>query len=67
MGEISTVAESQLGLAVLDEPAANQSDPALLNLQLRAASISVSHTNQMMVSLNISLSFKYLMKTITGC
>ncbi|XP_050296917.1 intraflagellar transport protein 46 homolog [Anthonomus grandis grandis] len=28
----------QLGLLVLDEPASNQSDPALLHLQLRAAS-----------------------------
>jgi len=27
----------QLGLLVLDEPAANQSDPALLHLQLRAS------------------------------
>ncbi|KAF2904800.1 hypothetical protein ILUMI_01365 [Ignelater luminosus] len=49
LGEVFNVADSQLGLAVLDEPAANQSDPALLNLQLRAASISVSHSNQMMV------------------
>ncbi|KAJ8917176.1 hypothetical protein NQ315_012668 [Exocentrus adspersus] len=32
----------KLGLSVLDEPAANQSDPALLHLQLRAASISMS-------------------------
>lgn len=28
-----------LGLAVLDEPAANQSDPALLHLRLRSSSV----------------------------
>lgn len=28
-----------LGLVVLDEPAANQSDPALLHLRLRSASV----------------------------
>ncbi|KAK5649895.1 hypothetical protein RI129_000924 [Pyrocoelia pectoralis] len=43
------VVESQLGLTVLDEPVANQSDPALLYLKLRAASITVSHTNETMV------------------
>lgn len=32
----------QLGIVVLDEPVANQSDPALLNLQLRATSINIS-------------------------
>lgn len=31
-----------LGLTVLDEPASNQSDPALLHLQLRAASVNLS-------------------------
>ncbi|KAB0802669.1 hypothetical protein PPYR_04855 [Photinus pyralis] len=41
--------ESHLGLTVLDEPVANQSDPALLYLKLRAASITVSHTNESMV------------------
>ncbi|KAF5270439.1 hypothetical protein FQR65_LT05627 [Abscondita terminalis] len=39
----------QLGLIVLDEPIANQSDPALLHLQLRAASITVNHNNETMV------------------
>lgn len=33
----------QLGIVVLDEPVANQSDPALLNLQLRASSINISN------------------------
>ncbi|XP_060525830.1 intraflagellar transport protein 46 homolog isoform X2 [Cylas formicarius] len=40
----------QLGLLVLDEPAANQSDPALLQLQLRAAAdadvLTVSDNNE---------------------
>ncbi|XP_018574159.1 intraflagellar transport protein 46 homolog [Anoplophora glabripennis] len=31
----------QLGLTVLDEPASNQSDPALLHLQLRATSVNL--------------------------
>lgn len=33
----------QLGIVVLDEPVANQSDPALLNLQLRASFINISN------------------------
>ncbi|XP_023011736.2 intraflagellar transport 46 [Leptinotarsa decemlineata] len=36
---------SHLGLTVLDEPATNQSDPALLYLQLRAASVNPSKRN----------------------
>ncbi|CAH0552958.1 unnamed protein product [Brassicogethes aeneus] len=35
----------KLGLEVLDEPAASQSDPALLQLQLRASSIKASDKN----------------------
>lgn len=41
----------QLGVVVLDEPAANQSDPALLHLQLRAASVNINN-NANMVSAN---------------
>lgn len=36
----------QLGLLVLDEPASNQSDPALLHLQLRAANDSIMSGNE---------------------
>ncbi|KAJ8945819.1 hypothetical protein NQ314_009041 [Rhamnusium bicolor] len=35
----------ELGLKVLDEPASNQSDPALLHLQLRAASVNPTKKN----------------------
>lgn len=38
VSEIPITTDAQLGLIVLDEPAANQSDPALLHLQLRAES-----------------------------
>lgn len=40
-GEPYSSQDSELGLVVLDEPAANQSDPALLHLQLRASSVSI--------------------------
>lgn len=36
-----------LGLTVLDEPTTNQSDPALLHLQLRAATVHVSNASNM--------------------
>lgn len=39
--------QSHLGLSVLDEPAAQQSDPALLHLQLRAATVHISQTTNM--------------------
>lgn len=42
-GEPSTIDSSNLGLTVLDEPAANQSDPAVLQLQLRAASVNMGN------------------------
>ncbi|XP_017786626.1 PREDICTED: intraflagellar transport protein 46 homolog [Nicrophorus vespilloides] len=48
-GEASTVDQSDLGLVVLDEPAANQSDPAVLHLQLRASSINVGNTTDMVI------------------
>lgn len=46
----------QLGIVVLDEPAANQSDPALLHLQLRASSVNVS-SNPNMVSYQLNTLF----------
>lgn len=48
-GEPCGSQDSELGLVVLDEPAANQSDPALLHLQLRASSVSIGrdHTQTM--------------------
>lgn len=49
--EKSTVDQSYLGLTVLDEPSATQSDPALLHLQLRASSINVSHGADMVVKM----------------
>lgn len=41
---------SELGLVVLDEPAANQSDSALLHLQLRAVSVTTNKDNKNMVT-----------------
>ncbi|XP_063912910.1 intraflagellar transport protein 46 homolog [Zophobas morio] len=38
-----------LGLTVLDEPAANQSDAALLHLQLRAESVKTTHDSDVVV------------------
>lgn len=38
-----------LGLLVLDEPAANQSDPALLHLRLRSASVHSSSTANVVI------------------
>lgn len=46
-GEAYQTDLSYLGLTVLDEPAATQSDPALLHLQLRASSVNVSHTKNL--------------------
>lgn len=40
---------SNLGLIVLDEPAANQSDSALLHLQLRAVTVTTNKDNKNMV------------------
>lgn len=48
-GEEYNDKETLLGLLVLDEPAANQSDPALLHLQLRAASIGSTPPSESMV------------------
>ncbi|KAF7268754.1 intraflagellar transport 46 [Rhynchophorus ferrugineus] len=45
-GEIFDENILQLGLLVLDEPASNQSDPALLHLQLRAANDSIISPNE---------------------
>ncbi|RZC39347.1 intraflagellar transport protein 46 -like, partial [Asbolus verrucosus] len=42
-------ADQQLGLVVLDEPAANQSDSALLHLQLRAESVNTTHDSDVVV------------------
>ncbi|XP_068912611.1 intraflagellar transport protein 46 homolog isoform X1 [Tenebrio molitor] len=42
-------ADQQLGLVVLDEPAANQSDSALLHLQLRAESVSTTNDSDVVV------------------
>lgn len=39
--------QNHLGLTVLDEPAAQQSDPALLHLQLRAVTVHISQTANM--------------------
>ncbi|XP_044262242.1 intraflagellar transport protein 46 homolog [Tribolium madens] len=43
------VTNQQLGLVVLDEPAANQSDPALLHLQLRAESVKTTNDSDVVV------------------
>ncbi|KAF5273400.1 hypothetical protein FQA39_LY07417 [Lamprigera yunnana] len=48
-GEDFKNSDQELGLIVLDEPVANQSDPALLHLQLRAASVTINHNNKSMV------------------
>lgn len=42
-GDERVVANQELGFVVLDEPAANQSDAALLYLQLRAESVSITN------------------------
>lgn len=43
-GKPFDLTKPHLGLVVLDEPAANQSDPALLHLRLRSASVHSSNT-----------------------
>lgn len=50
------VTNQQLGLVVLDEPAANQSDPALLHLQLRAESVKTTNDSNVVL---LSSFFKY--------
>ncbi|KAI4458496.1 hypothetical protein MML48_7g00013373 [Holotrichia oblita] len=47
--EKCTIDQAHLGLTVLDEPSVTQSDPALLHLKLRASSVNVSHTANMVV------------------
>lgn len=49
-GEIFDQSEINLGLHVLDEPSTNQSDPALLHLQLRASSVNPTSKNANMVT-----------------
>lgn len=46
-----------LGLVVLDEPAANQSDPALLHLRLRSSSVH-SNNSANVVSFYITLDWR---------
>lgn len=59
-GEFYEGDQSQLGLLVLDEPTTNQSDPALLHLQMRAATVHVSNAanivriNPGFVNLNVT-------------
>ncbi|EEZ97358.1 intraflagellar transport protein 46 homolog [Tribolium castaneum] len=49
LSDADFVANQQLGLVVLDEPAANQSDPALLHLQLRAESVKTTNDSTVVV------------------
>ncbi|XP_025837030.1 intraflagellar transport protein 46 homolog isoform X2 [Agrilus planipennis] len=48
-GEPFDSSEFQLGLAVLDEPSINQSDQALLHLQLRASTFDVGQNDETVV------------------
>lgn len=64
--EKSTIDQLHLGLTVLDEPSATQSDPALLHLQLRASSVNVSHTANVVWEFAIKM-FKILIDIFKGC